>query len=50
MLDAFGSGTWPVGAGPVLAPLATLRVDGCWRRMAAAGADDETERAVLMHP
>ena len=48
MLDAFGSGTWPVGPDPVPGLLATLRVD-CWRTMAAAGADDEIERAELMH-
>jgi hypothetical protein len=29
--------------------LATLRAGNCWRRMAAAGADDEIDRAVLMH-
>ena len=49
VLDAFGSGTWPVGPDSVLGLLATLRAGNCGRRMAAAGADDEIERAVLMH-
>jgi len=54
VLDAFGSGTWPVGPGPlgpapVLGLLATLRAVGCWREMAAADADVEIATAELMH-
>jgi hypothetical protein len=49
VLDAFGSGTWPVGPDPELGLLAGLRADSCWLRMAAADADEEIERAVLMH-
>ena len=49
VLDPFGSGTWPVGPGPVLGLVATLRAGNCWRRIAAADADDEIERAELMY-
>jgi hypothetical protein len=49
VLEAFGSGTWPVDPDRVLGLLATLGAGSCWRRMAAADADDEIEEAVLMH-
>ena len=45
MLDAFGS-----GAGPAFGLLAALRVGSCWRKMAAADADDEIEMFELMYP